>query len=234
MENFKNQLKALLLGGQHAAMKKLKNDFAGHETLKTDKSLIIFTGKGAKPMLCVHLDTINEHRDMFLSAEDIEERGDKLSLSSDTAACLGGDDRCGLTIALNLIETKKYHFGFFLDEEIGRIGSQECDLSSAIERITCFIGLDRKNSTLGKPEFASYNYDNDKLAEKLSVYWKNLESGSSTDCKILAEKYGLACYNLSVGYRYEHSRDEYIYVPDTFYTYLKLKDMEWDETVYFC
>ncbi|MDR2080688.1 MAG: hypothetical protein LBP54_02220 [Campylobacteraceae bacterium] len=235
MENFKNQLKMLLLGDQHAVMERLKRDFANYETLKTDKSFAVLTGKRAKPFICVHLDTINDHRYGALQEKDIEEQDGLLFLSSESAAaCLGGDDRCGLAIALNLIETEKYHFGFFLDEEIGRLGSHECHLSSVINRITCFIGLDRRNTVRGESEFASYGYDNHELAEKLTADWKNLESGSSTDCKTLAEKYDLACYNLSVGYRYEHTQKEYIYVPDAYYTCIKLKNLEWDEGVYPC
>ncbi|MDR1615391.1 MAG: hypothetical protein LBS26_07495 [Campylobacteraceae bacterium] len=234
MKNFKNQLKMLLSGDQYTMMKRMERDFANYETLKTDKSLVVLTGKRAKPMLCVHLDTINDHEGHSLSAEDIKEQDGILSLSFKSAACLGGDDRCGLAIALNLIETEKYHFGFFLDEEIGSSGSHECDLSNVIKQITCFIGLDRRNTTMGKPEFASYKHDNCELSEKLTADWKNLEGGSSTDCRTLAERYSLACYNLSVGYNNEHKTTEYIYVPDTFYTLMKLKDMEWNETAYLC
>jgi hypothetical protein len=233
MKRFKQNLKFLLLGNQHEIAKKLNSYFAEYETIKQEGSIIVMTGEEAKPLICVHLDTINDKCAKSLGKDDIEEQGDILILSpSSKAYCLGGDDRCGLLIALGLLKSNKYHFGFFLDEEIGGVGSSMCDLSSAINRITCFIGLDRKNSERGVPEFASYGYDNKELAKKLVPDWKNQRCGSFTDCSALARNYDLACYNLSIGYRYEHTRDEYIYIPDTFYTYTKLLNLEWDNTVY--
>ena len=187
-----------------------------------------------KPMLCVHIDTINTS----MNCEDdlvIHKEGRVLSVDrSCSAFCLGGDDRAGVWIALELIkymeETQdfKYDIGFFYDEEIGCVGSSKYTVS---EHTTALIGLDRR-SPKGTNEVATYGCDNKALIVKFMEQGYSEASGSVTDASNLAESCNIACINLSVGYDFEHTKDELLYLDCMIFTKHILIGMDWDDTVY--
>jgi hypothetical protein len=170
-----------------------------------------------KPMICVHLDTINTHAELvkleFIEANRIIACGNK------QMSCLGGDDRAGVWIALQLIEymnsTKdyKYSIGFFCDEEVGCRGSGNyVTLNDKFdENVTAFIGLDRR-SPKGKQEVALYGCDNDKLSEMFIKLGYKEAFGSVTDASALAQYCEIACINLSIGYDNEHTNREVLYI----------------------
>lgn len=167
--------------------------------------------KGANkyPLICIHLDTINTHKKAELKTEDLIIDGDIISLNTKAkAVCLGGDDRAGVYIALQLIKAKKpFAFGFFKDEEVGCHGSSS--LSSyinSLDNVTAFIGLDRR----GADEVATYGYDNKELINIFESKGYIEAVGRVTDASnlsTLSDK-GLACVNLSVGYYNEHTNKE--------------------------
>lgn len=175
--------------------------------------VIIPKGVGSYPLICTHLDTINDSKRIKLQNSDIEINGDIIRLSkSSSAKCLGGDDRCGVYSALQLIDLNvPYGFAFFCDEEIGCIGSsilaKDIDKNS---NITAFIGLDRR----GLDNVAVYGYDNRDLIQLFENEGYIEVDGSITDASILSEQSSrnLACVNLSVGYYNEHTKREFINV----------------------
>lgn len=178
-------------------------------------------------LICTHTDTINDAtKAPAPSWDDILQAGDCLSLSKGSlCSCLGGDDRCGVYIALKLIaKGLPYAFGFFKDEEVGCIGSKA--LSSIIETfdITCFIGVDRK----GFNELALYGHDNKELIDIFKGLGYVVEYGSITDASKLASLSlkGLACLNLSIGYWNEHTAREFIITTATERTLEYLSDYQ--------
>jgi len=218
--------------------------FDGFDKIIGDK-YILLTSPSPKPLLCVHLDTINTHsKDNIKPTVDdfvFDSKNNIISLSPlSELSCLGGDDRAGLYIALKLIDYMnetdnfKYDIGFFIDEEIGCIGSGNLSLDlkeNLIEDFspTCFIGLDRK-SGYGKQEVALYGYDNDELTKLFTEYGFKESIGSITDASELAND--IACVNLSVGYDNEHTKNEVLYVDCMENTLQVLKDIEIPNKVY--
>jgi hypothetical protein len=197
-----------------------------------------------KPMLCVHLDTINSHRDLITPIDAIKdfEYDSNLCIlglaTNSKLACLGGDDRAGVWIALAIIEYMettgdyKYDIGFFEDEEIGCRGSSA--YSKNIGKVTdvntsCYIGLDRK-STGGVQEMALYGDDNSALTEVFNILGYETSMGSVTDASNLAGT--VACCNLSIGYDNEHTTSEVLYIHCMIDTLEKLKALELDAPVY--
>ena len=217
-------------------------EFSNMEKIIGDK-YILLTSPKPKPLLCVHLDTINTHSkdNIKPTNDDFVFDGKTISLSSlSKLSCLGGDDRAGLYIALKLVdymnETNnfKYDIGFFMDEEIGCIGSGNLALDLKDELIedfnpTCFIGLDRR-SGYGKQEVALYGYDNDELTKLFTECGFKESMGSITDASELAGD--IACINLSVGYDNEHTKNEVLYVDCMENTLQVLKDIEIPYQVY--
>lgn len=177
------------------------------------QSGLVFIPKGANlyPLMCMHMDTINNARHCEPPRiDEIVDYAGKISLSpSSTAQCLGGDDRCGVYIALELMKrATPYAFGFFVDEEVGCIGSTHlAGIVNALDT-SCYIGLDRK----GFNECALYGYDNLDLLDFFGKYGFEPAVGSITDASNLAahSMRELACLNLSIGYYNEHTKSEFI------------------------
>lgn len=124
---------------------------------------------------------------------------------------LGADDKNGVFICLNALE--KYDVlkvAFFVDEEIGCVGSSQADLSF-FDDVRFIIEPDRKNGTdfitsMSGMEVCSEDFIKDcGYAE----YGYKHERGSVTDVLTLLEN-GLkvSCLNLSCGYYYPHTDQE--------------------------
>ena len=212
----KGYLKNLLTFNQtelfeHIVHKVSKNN--NYNITVSPKSGIIVTPKAVNkyPLICSHLDTINDSKKIKLQNSDIEISGEIIRLSqSSLAKCLGGDDRCGVYTALQLINLGfPYGFAFFCDEEIGCIGSSILtkDINEN-ESITAFIGLDRR----GLDNVAVYGYDNSDLINLFKNEGYIEVDGSITDVSVLSKQSSknLACVNLSVGYYNEHTKMEFI------------------------
>ena len=212
----KGYLKNLLMFNQtelfeHIVQKVSKNN--KYNITVFHKSGIIVTPKGIDkyPLICSHLDTINDSKKIKLQNSDIEIDGDIIRLSqSSLAKCLGGDDRCGVYTALQLIDLGfPFGFAFFCDGEIGWIGSSMLakDIDEN-ESITAFIGLDRR----GLDNVAVYGYNNSDLIRLFENEGYIQVDGSITDVAVLSEQSSrnLACVNLSIGYYNEHTKMEFI------------------------
>jgi len=196
--------------------------------------------KVLKPMLCVHLDTINTCSlkvDKELQDSDFITTGGIVRVNPNSSLnCLGGDDRAGVWIALQLIkymeETQdfKYDIGFFLDEEIGCIGSSSFITNTLDYNTSCYIGLDRRSS-LGVHEVAIYGDDNTELIDIFESLDYKLEMGSITDAATLATQ-EIACVNLSVGYDFEHTKQEVLHLECMLYTLKVLQELQLESKEY--
>lgn len=232
----------LLCTTQDTLYKTISNIECEGISREVGEGYIIFNRLGKpKPMLCVHLDTVDTRNNVVLIKDDIIVDNDVISLNpfSKHVRCLGGDDRCGVYIALDLLEKlfrgmlshDSYSIAFFCDEEIGGKGSNLfMDAFDDHEALTtCFIGLDRRNGVKGIPEFATYGSDNEELFDIARIAYSE-KRGSFTDASKLA--YSKACINLSVGYNHEHTNKEVIYFNDTLYTLTYLLGVPFKNTEY--
>lgn len=178
-----------------------------------DKFILLKSSNDIKPMLCVHLDTINDasHKAPKQSDFVFNPKDNTIRLSKKSKlSCVGGDDRCGVFIIMTYFYEliQKYHIGFFCDEEVGGIGSEQASkLINDDYSISCFIGLDRK----GSDEVATYGYDNEELIEAFVSLGYKEAYGTFTDASNLASTGTVACLNISVGYNNEHTKKEVIH-----------------------
>ena len=177
-----------------------------------NKYIILKKDNKVKPMLCIHLETINTHSKCGdnLPETDIVNFGEGFMLKPITNySCLGADDRAGVYMVLEHYEEliDKYHIGIFCDEEIGGYGSYEL---TELTDVSCFIGLDRE----GSMEVATYGYNNRELIDLfVSRGFKEMR-GSFTDASVLAKLHNKPCVNLSVGYYNQHRDNEYVLFED--------------------
>lgn len=214
-----------------------------------------------RPMLMAHLDTVSYVQPKL---SEIRRKRGTLSLKQKKKkisyvfknrfkkdwqtiggpTCLGADDRAGVWLMLQILQShpNKYTFAWFEKEERGCIGSTvftQTELFEELDAMTSvFIGLDRRCDEYN-PEIAQYGYDNEDLDIVLEDQLPEFEftSGSFTDCSTLAFYSFLKtpCINLSVGYRNEHSVDETLHIPSMLMTlealkHLQIPDMKYKAT----
>lgn len=170
-----------------------------------------------KPFVCSHYDTVNDNN-LNPSIDDIDYNSSNIRLSRNAnpkLRCLGGDDRAGIYIMLNLIKSGiDCHFGAFDLEETGAVGSRSFASSfpsELVDNVSAFIGLDRK----GNNEFVTYNENVELNKLVISVSGFGLRFGSFSDVSVLSSISNVANVNMCVGYHNAHSRQEYIDVRST-------------------
>ena len=161
---------------------------------------------GTFPILLVaHMDTVHKRK-----PGRIVINGDVWSSPNG----IGGDDRCGVFMIMEIIKKYDCHVLFVEDEEIGCIGSgkfTDTDLCQSLKgKFKYLIELDRR----GKNDAVFYDLDNIEFENFITEkYWKT-EIGSCSDICYLAPELDCAAVNLSCGYYNEHHLDETINVAE--------------------
>ena len=178
----------------------------GYNTINEDGFLYT---KGSEPVLLVaHLDTVHA----LTCTEIIEENG---KLSSPQG--IGGDDRCGVFMIMNIV--KELHCSVLLceDEEVGGKGASKFCKTSNIKSldVNYMIEFDRK----GNNDAVFYSCDN-KDFEKFvcSNTGFKLAYGSFSDISKLAPASKIAAVNLSCGYYNAHTTKEYVVYDEMMHT----------------
>ena len=157
--------------------------------------------KGNIPVLVVaHMDTVHHN----LCENIIVENG---KMSSPEG--IGGDDRCGVFIIMNLI--KELHCSVLLceDEEIGAVGADKFIKSEYVSdvNVNYIVEFDRR----GNNDAVFYSCANQKFEDFIcdNTGFKKAY-GSFSDISVLAPALKTAAVNLSCGYYNAHTKDEYV------------------------
>lgn len=186
--------------------KHLKRDSFGNYFIKVGDSKTIFT---------CHLDTVGKQK-LKVNREVYTKEGHRF-IKTDGNTILGGDDKAGVVIMMNMIDNNVPGlYYFFLGEEKGTVGSgllvknmfkmvSEYDRCVAFDRHAYGSIITRQ---MGK------NCCSKEFAEKLS------EEFAKNGMEYKADPYGVwtdsalfmglvpECTNISVGYFNEHTKDE--------------------------
>lgn len=157
--------------------------------------------KGDVPVLLIaHLDTVHKQK-----CTEITELNGKIS----SPQGIGGDDRCGVFIIMNLLKTCRCSVLFCEDEEIGGQGARRFEKSKHIKNlgVNYMLEFDRK----GKNDAVFYSCDNKDFTEFICVTSGYEEAhGSFSDISIIAPTAGICAVNMSSGYYHPHTLDEYV------------------------
>ena len=182
--------------------------------------------KGDVPvLLTAHMDTV--HKIPVQTIVEYINKDSHLCLSSPQG--IGGDDRCGIYMILNIIRTHKCSVLFCEDEEIGCVGSRkfcQTEYINDLSDLKYLIELDRVNSK----DAVFYRCDNPEFTEFIvnNTGYKKAR-GSSSDIAKLAPACKIAAVNLSCGYYRAHTVNEYVVwdeMINTIETIKKLLDVE--------
>ena len=162
-----------------------------------------------KPLLCAHMDTVQDDDDVQLAGLINLRKG---ILSG--YGVIGGDDKCGIYIILNLIAQgfRDFNFLFCVEEEIGCVGSINFVQKKDISSFPYGIVLDRRNK--GDIICAANGYGTKKFQSAISKIGKEFGytpcAGAVSDADKLRTQ--ISCANLSVGYYNPHLKNEYVIV----------------------
>lgn len=185
---------------QHEVKQYMKGYLASYKYKVTDEDGFLYA-KGDVPVLLVaHMDTVHDKQ-----CTEIRNINGRLS----SPQGIGGDDRCGVFIIMNLV--KELHCSVLLceDEERGCQGAHKFARTDFIKNLNVnyMIEFDRKNNNdavfyhCGNEDFIDFVEDatNFKFAD-----------GSVSDISVLMEPANLSAVNMSCGYYNAHYVTEYV------------------------
>ena len=148
---------------------------------------------------------------------DVDHKDKKLLSFLNTVYCktgIGGDDRCGVLVILELLDRGyRPNIIFTEKEEVGRVGvrkliDKHLDLLLDITKESPYLmGLDRK----GFNEVVFYECKNSEFRDFIfNTYSLDYNIGSFSDVSNLGPSLNKAICNVSVCYYSAHSENEYV------------------------
>jgi len=189
------------------------------------------------PMFIAHTDTVHTKIDKIVVKEEKLIRPDTFgkSFGDDKVDCLkaytedgsptgiGGDDKCGIFICLELLkQLDKVKIGLFVSEETGCHGSSKCD-ENFLQDVGYITQYDAPGNHLIS-EICSgvrlFERDSEffiKTLDIITTCFGNemlIQSHPYTDISQLKKKIDVSCINISCGYYNMHSNQEFISIDD--------------------
>ena len=163
--------------------------------------------KGEIPFcLTAHMDTV--HAETVKTTYELEQDGDYI-ISSPQG--IGGDDRCGIYMIMNILKKGfKPYVVFCEDEEIGCVGSSKfikTNLIDELKECKYIIELDRAGSN----DAVFYHCDNPEFTEFITNTTEyKVAYGTCSDISVICPACKVAGVNLSCGYYNPHTLGEFV------------------------
>lgn len=189
----------------------------------------IITSKGKPPFacFCAHMDTVHSYPHGFrvifqhLKGRDYIYAKDRKG----KPVGIGGDDKCGVFVCLELLKTKDDIMAvFFTQEESGGTGSRNIKLN--VFKDCKFIGgIDRWNGNDFINKYSGETTTSKEFMKDikpiLSKYEVKPTSGLFTDALNLYSRYvNISCFNISCGYYLHHTDAEFVDLNELYMSYL--------------
>ncbi len=166
------------------------------------------------PCLVAHTDSVH-----MMQEVTIREDGDRITAHNKRGfqTGLGGDDKSGIFICLELIEKlDNVKAAFFVSEECGCVGSRGCD-HTFFEDVGYAIQFDSPCN-----DIMTFTCNGVELFDLHSPFFHTVypfimqygvtkwQHHPFTDVSVLKRKFDFACLNLPAGYYKMHSEQEYV------------------------
>lgn len=164
--------------------------------------------KGTDPvLLTAHMDTVHHEQ---IKTVTWKIQNDKHVVSSPQG--IGGDDRCGIYMIKNIIQTTELRPSilFCEDEEIGGVGSEKFCKTKYVDdlkEMLFLIELDRAHDK-DLVFYSDTNYDFQDFCEEATGY--KTAYGTFSDISNLSPACGVSSVNISCGYYNAHQLIEYV------------------------
>ena len=208
-----------------------------------DEMMNVYATKGVLeedefyPMFIAHTDTVHSKIDKIVVKEERLKRPNTFGKTfddtlvdvlkaydeNDNPTGIGGDDKCGIFICLELLkQLDKVKIGLFVSEETGCHGSSKCDVSF-LEDVGYIAQYDAPGNHL-ITEICSgvrlFDRDSEFFEKSISVIESAfgnemlVQSHPYTDVSQLKKKIDVSCINMSCGYYNMHTKEEFISLDD--------------------
>jgi putative aminopeptidase FrvX len=171
------------------------------------------------------IDTINVKEEMLPNAQKEIKLALKAYNDNGNPTGIGGDDKCGVYACLELLkELPNLKAAFFVAEETGCKGSFNSD-PEFFKNVGYVIQFDAPENNMiseylmSKPMF---NRDSQFFEVGGRLITEHFPGDTKyhrhpyTDIYPLNQRYGISCFNISIGYYNYHTKNEYVVVDDTY------------------
>ena len=171
-----------------------------HEDVLVEDGFVYAAGK-YPVLLIAHMDTVHKNLPHFIKSE-----GDKLSSPNG----IGGDDRCGVYMILEIVKRYNCSVLFCEDEEIGCVGAVKFTKTKLADELVGQFNYIMEFDRRGNKDAVFYDCDNPDFEEFITREFYKTASGSFSDISEIAPVLECAAVNLSCGYYNAHTKDEYV------------------------
>lgn len=185
----------------------------------------IYVTKGVSdvyPTMVCHIDTVHFYNPNY----QVHQAGRNI-FAIDKVNCMrlgvGGDDKVGVFMTLKMLEERDvFKAAFFVDEEIGCIGSRSCNFDF-FKDSSLVLECDRKGaddfvSSISGTKLYSREFS-ECLKPILNRYLRKEVSGGMTDVLEIAYNTDVCVANMSCGYYNPHTDEEFVNIDDVVDTY---------------
>ena len=185
------------------SQKELKNHLedtlqeSGYQTI--NRKGFLYAPGDVPVLLVAHLDTVHQEKPEIICFS-----GDGRFLMSPQG--IGGDDRCGVFMILQIIQDVKCHVLFCEDEETGGNGARAFTQSGFKMNVNYIVEMDRR----GGNDAVFYECANPDFTDFVLSFGFEEKAGSFSDISVLAPYLETAAVNISAGYHNEHRLHECI------------------------
>jgi len=189
------------------------------------------------PMFIAHTDTVHQLVDKIVVQEELLVKpntfghtyGDEEFLSlkgytpNGSSTGIGGDDKCGVFIALELLRVlPKVKIGLFVSEETGCHGSSKCDINF-LNDVGYAVQFDAPGNNLITEVCSGtrlYEEGGEFINKTLPLFNEMMgvnadpQSHPYTDVSQIKRKGDFSCINFSCGYYNMHTEEEFVVIDD--------------------
>lgn len=182
------------------------------------------------PCMVAHMDTV--HKDQITLVEQnipleiLEEQIDGKTFMwayhplNQNLTGIGGDDKCGVYICLRLLEKMdNLKCAFFVEEEIGMKGSQECSVEF-FKDVGYALQFDAPTADWFSETCSGYKLWTEEYFEVIKSVLdeyniQNISTDPFTDVVQLRKKFDFCCSVMPTGYYNQHTPNEYVIKEET-------------------
>jgi tripeptide aminopeptidase len=178
------------------------------------------------PCVVSHIDTVHRsHIDLIENNRrlDIVDKGngDLIAYNplTNEQTGIGGDDKCGVFVCLSLfLEMDILKGAFFVEEEIGMLGSKEAD-PEFFKNVGYAIQFDAPSANWVTEVCSGVKIFDSSFKDKIKTVlseggYTNFSNDPFTDVNQLSQKFEFNCLNLGCGYYEQHRDSEYVVVDE--------------------
>lgn len=186
--------------------------------IATDHLGSIYLTKGQAdvyPCIVAHVDTVHAITGESITPVTIDGRVTGIHASTMQQTGIGGDDKCGIFAALEIMgKLPACKVALFVDEEVGCLGSSAADMTFFFD-CAFVLQADRRGSSdfvtsIGGRPMSSIEWQK-AIKPLLNAHGYKPSTGAMTDVEALRDNgLGVCAANLSAGYHNPHQDTEYI------------------------